>query len=272
MTQPTDLQLDLKNFTALFGLRENPQLFKTYFIIFLETSWLVTLKLVSSSSAKGRRTDRQTWGCNMMLTAIPANPSPSVFAHNHTPPSATSSSPSQPGSPEDATISQSQSSSHHHHHTLRGMDSKAPQGGITSATITSNRISQGHPPTQLIPMSAVQQPFLLGTGAPAGYTLIQQLQGNVATSCNETPMLAGVQQMGALSRPAGVAMPALPSVYYAGGGRVQQQVETRPAMGFPQPVQQLARASLLRPLRRQRHFTSTPHTLTLSSSLELGTE
>ena len=164
----------------------------------------------------------------MMLTAIPRNSSSSVFAHNHTPSGTTSSSHSQPGSPD--SVVQSQSSAH----VLRGMNTKASTGSSTTTPDHTNE--QGHPPPQLIPMTAVHQPFILGAGG-AGYTLVPSLSpfGNV--SGNDATMF-GIQPLGTVSalprhRATVQQLAAVPSSYYS---RIQQSDNL--SVGFQQPHQQ----------------------------------
>lgn len=171
----------------------------------------------------------------MMLAAIPANPNSSLFTHNRTPPT---SSTSQPGSPD--TGPQPQGSTH----ILRGgMDGKAAPG---SSSGTPHANSPGQLP-QMIPMSAVHQPFLVGTGA-GGYTLwpsIQQL-GNFST--NDAHLL-GLQPLSAISSLPRVGTTMQPVATISSGyyGRVQTDPAT---MGFQQqqqPLQQLAVANLSPP-------------------------
>ena len=172
--------------------------------------------------------------CNMMLTAIPANPNYSLFAHNRPPPT---SSTSQPGSPETDPPPPQGSA----HIVGGGMDGKAAPGG-SSGMAPPHASGQGQAP-QVIPMSAIQQPFLVGTGA-GGYTLwpsIQQLG-------NHDGQLLGIQPLSALStlpRTGTTVQPlaAIPSGYY---GRVQ--AEPGAAMGFQQQPIQLASLSPPTPL------------------------
>lgn len=169
----------------------------------------------------------------MMLTAIPANPSPSIFAHNHTPPVAATSSPSQPTSPD--TVTQAPSSAH----VLRGgMDSKG--NSVASATPTHSASNdQGHPPAQLIPMTAVQQPFIFGAGS-AGYTLIPSIHQIGTSRGSDMPML-GLHPLGTLSRPALQPL-AMPSGYY----------------GFQQPIQHLPASSMSPPTHLSTGRPATP--------------
>lgn len=164
----------------------------------------------------------------MMLTAIPANPSSSLFAHNHTLPIAVTPSPSsQPGSPD--TDPQAQGSAH----ILRGsMDGKAAASGGAPGHMPVNQ------PPQVIPMSAMHQPFFLGAG-PGGYTLVPSIQqlGNLPSTDGH---LVGIQPLSAIStlpRPGVTMQPlaAIPSGYY---GRVQ--TEPIPMSFQQQPIQQLA--------------------------------
>lgn len=164
-----------------------------------------------------------------MLTAIPANPSSSLFApHNHT-------TSSQPGSPE--TPPQAQGSTH----ILRGgMNSKAAGSGIAGPGHVHSQF-----PAHVIPMSAMHQPFLLGTGT-GGYTLVPSIQQLGNLSSNDTHFL-GVQPLGAISTlpRAGTMMQplaAVPSGYY---GRIL--AEPSPLSFQQQPIQQLAVAGLSPP-------------------------
>lgn len=196
----------------------------------------------------------------MMLTAIPTNPSPSVFAHNHTPSVASSSSPSQLDSSD--TAPQAQGSAH----ILRGgMDSKATSvSAAVAATHTSN---QAHTPAQLIPMTAVHQPFILGAGG-AGYTLVPSIHqlGNLSAG-SEAPMF-GLQPLSAISTlPRAAAatsasmqpLTTLPMGYYS---RVQSEA-------IPMSFQQLTAASLSPPMQltagRPPTPTPTPTTSTTTT-------
>ena len=161
----------------------------------------------------------------MMLTAIPANPSSSLF----TPPIAASSSASQPGSPNSGPP-QAQSSAH----ILRGMDSKATPGGGGGGGSDVGASNQGQSPAHIIPLSAIHQPFLLGTGA-GGYTLVPSIQ-QMGTASDAH--LLGIQPLSAVSAlPRGSTtvqpLAAIPSGYY---GRVQS--DAAPPVGFQQPIQQ----------------------------------
>lgn len=185
----------------------------------------------------------------MMLTARPTTPNPSVFAHNHTPSVAASSSPSQPASPG---TRQSQAPPSSVHMLRGGMDSNAASSGSATGHVNE----QGRPPpplpppAQLIPMTAMHQPFIVGAGG-TGYTLfpsIQQLGSLSAAGNDGTPML-GIQPLGTMSslqRPGGTTMQpltALPSGYY---GRVQSETPPTP-MGIQHPIRQLTAASLSSP-------------------------
>lgn len=171
----------------------------------------------------------------MMLTAIPANPNYSLFAHNCPPP--TSSSTSQPASPETDPLPPQSST----HIVGGGMDGKATPGGSSGMT-QPHANSQNQTP-QVIPMSAIQQPFLVGTGG-GGYALwpsIQQLG-------NHDGQLLGIQPLSALStlpRTGTTVQPlaAIPSGYY---GRIQ--AEPGATMGFQQQPIQLASLSPPTPL------------------------
>lgn len=135
----------------------------------------------------------------MMLTAIPASHSSSVFAHNHAPTSGSTSASLNPSVVSPDSSPEARHHHHHHHHqqqqqqppqpqdqTLligstgaRAMDGRKvplpstgqvihgsanPAAGVGSATSTPLGAAQPH----LIP---VHQSFILGTGATAGYIL-----------------------------------------------------------------------------------------------------
>ena len=187
----------------------------------------------------------------MMLTAIPTNPNPSVFSHNHTPPVASNSSPSQPASPD--TDTQTPSSTH----ILHSMDSK----GSTvppSSTTSQGAVSAQHP-THVIPMTAVHQPFVLGAGG-TGYTLVPSIQQISTSRGLDTPMLG----LHPLSRPPGgttmqpLATAAIPSGYYSR--------ELAP-VGFQPSVQPLTATSLSPPTQLT---TGSPATPTSSAQLPPG--
>lgn len=176
----------------------------------------------------------------MMLAAVPANSNPSVFAHNHTPLVAANASHSQPGSP-DTGPAQTPSPAH----VQRGMDGKATTGsGATAAAGNQNQ----RVPAQIIPITAMHQPFLVGAGV-GGYTLVPSIQhlGGGGGSGGDAQLL-GIQPMGTLSalpRPGAMIQPsaAIPASYYS---RIHQS-EGTPIMGFQQLTQQLVATNLSLP-------------------------
>ena len=195
----------------------------------------------------------------MMLTAaIPTNPGPSVYAHNHSPSVATSSSPSHPASPDSLPGPQACQSSTH---VRRGMENKASTGSAMTPDHTNSNNERGHPPppaAQLIPMTALHQPFILGPGG-ASYALLPSIQQVNNLSGGNDATMFGIQPLGAISTlprptatgtaaaaPTTATLQPIETSYYS---RVQPDPSP---MVFQQPLQQRTATS-----SDSRHLNST---------------